>query len=164
MLKEQTLPSTCSHLLHPLFSDNFCRKLCLMTQLLMWYTLVFKESGFQIILTKHFHMHISIQEFLIPLHCQVAGCSILHLLGKCKNLQFMATSSYYNPTNYASRGSLRTYNSQLHHMPQSYRRHLQTTSEIILICYSASPYQGYGQSNVYVLCLAVVKARKISIK
>ena len=77
VLKVQTITSTSSRHHTPLFSDNFCRMHCLMTKLMIYTHL----QGKQLlnIVTKGLHMHITVSEFLIELHCLVAGCSILHL-------------------------------------------------------------------------------------
>ena len=82
----------------------------------------------------HFHMYISISEL----------CSILHLYGIIhKNLQFLATSPCYNPTTYTSCAPHPT------KVKKASTNH--TTNQ--LSSSSADPYQGYGQSNVYVFCL-----------
>ena len=46
----------------------------------------------------YFHMHISIAEFVIPLCCRVSGCSSCTCKEYSKNIQFMTTCPYYNPT------------------------------------------------------------------
>ena len=65
--------------------------------------LIFKERSFQVHLkneTTYFHMYISVSEFVIPLCHYVVGYKLLNLapVKKCKILQFMATSPYYNLT------------------------------------------------------------------
>ena len=84
-------------------SASLCSLIILLKALLDDLTLnvvhSFKESGFQIILKllPHTHFRFRIFNHII---CRVAGCSILHLLGVCKNLQFLATSPHYILTTY----------------------------------------------------------------
>ena len=42
-------------------------------------------------------MHISVLEFLIPLHCQVAGCSIFKIVGydAAKNYMFLEIKNWF---------------------------------------------------------------------
>ena len=73
----------------PYFSDNFCRKRCLASSLLMWYSSYLLENEFPSPLTEttYFHMDLSISEFVIPLCCRyqvVLSCS------SSKNIQFLA--------------------------------------------------------------------------
>ena len=54
----------------------------------------------------YFHILISISEFIFPLCCmyQVLSCTCKEY---CKDMHFLATSPYYNPTTYTSCESLR---------------------------------------------------------
>ena len=62
---EQILVSFC--IVFPWFSDNFCRKHCLLTSLLMGSHLPRKQFPFFLNKTIYFHMHIYMSEFVIPL-------------------------------------------------------------------------------------------------
>ena len=74
---------------------------CLLTSLLMCcYSLLHGKQFPNILKTTYFHMHTYISEFVIPLCCRyqvVLSCT-------CKeysnDMQFLATSLYYNPTTY----------------------------------------------------------------
>ena len=64
----------------PLVVENFCRKLCQMTSLLVWYASHLQEKQLPSALNKipNLHMHISISEFVIPLfvgHQVVQPCT-----------------------------------------------------------------------------------------
>ena len=54
--------------------------------------LIFKESGYQIILTKLLPQDITISEYLIPLGCQVSGYSIL----TCKEYIKLTIHGYFS--------------------------------------------------------------------
>ena len=75
----------------------------------MWCSSHLHGKQFPSILNKttYFHMHISISEFVIPLCCRyqvVLSCTCK----ECSNdIQFLATSPYYNPITYTSCESLR---------------------------------------------------------
>ena len=104
---EQIIVSFC--LVFPYFSDNFCRKHCLLTLLLMCCSSHLHGKQFPSILNKttYFHMHIYISEFVIPLCCGdqvVLSCTCKEY---SKDMQFLATSPYHNPTTYTSCESLR---------------------------------------------------------
>ena len=119
--------------------------------------LIFKESSFQIILTKllpHAHFRFNIFNPIMLL-----GIKLFNLapVKNIKSFKFLATSPHHNPTTNTSYESLRTYISRLHHIP--HRK--ESIYKSVWISSSACPYQGYGQSNVYVFG-AVFKARKIS--
>ena len=71
-----------------------------------WYACValfiFKESSFHLLVTKNIFSHISFQN--LSSH-YVVGVRLFHLApvrNTVKNIQFMATSPYYNPTTYTS--------------------------------------------------------------
>ena len=87
---EQVLVSFC--MVFPKFSDNFCRKHCLLTSLLMCCFSHLHGKQFPSILNKttYFHMHIYISEFVIPLCCRhqaVLSCTCKEY---SKVLQFLA--------------------------------------------------------------------------
>ena len=91
------------------FSDNFCRKHCLLTSILMCCSSHLHGKQFTNILNKttYFHMHISISEIFIPLCCRyqvVLSCTCKEY---SKDMQFLATSLYYNPTTCTSCESVR---------------------------------------------------------
>ena len=101
---EQILVSFCS-----VFSDNFCRENYLMTSLLMWCSSHLHGKQFPITHNKttYFHMHISISEFVIPLCCRYQVVQSCTCKKYSKDMQFLATAPYYNPTTYSSCESLK---------------------------------------------------------
>ena len=66
------------------------------------------KSSFQVFVTNaYFHMHIYISEFVIPLYRRyqvVPSCTFKEY---SKDMQFLATSPYYNTTTYNSCESLK---------------------------------------------------------
>ena len=89
------------YIVFSLLSDNF-RRNCLLTSPLMWCSLHLQGKQFQITRNKttYFHMYISISEFIIPLCCRYQVVQSWTCREYSKNIQFMATSLYYNPTTY----------------------------------------------------------------
>ena len=57
--------------------------------------------------TAYFHMHIYISEFVIALCCRYQVVLSCICKEYTKDMQFMTTSPYYNPTTYTSCESLR---------------------------------------------------------
>ncbi len=94
-----------------MFPDNSFRKHCLMTSLLMCCSSQLYRKPFPSILNKttYFHMHIYISEFVIPLWCRYQVFLSCTCKEYSKDMQFLPTSPYYNPTTYTSCESLRTY-------------------------------------------------------
>ena len=86
-------------MIFPLLSDNLCRKNCLMTSLLMCSSHI-QGKQFPITHNKttYFHIHISISGFVIPLCCRYQVVQSSTCKEYSKNILFMATSPYYNPT------------------------------------------------------------------
>ena len=73
---------------------------CLLTSLLMYCYSHLHGKRFPSILSKttYFHMHIYISEFFIPLcYRYQVGLSFTYK-EYCKDMQFLATAPYYNPT------------------------------------------------------------------
>ena len=80
-----------------------------------------------------------------------------------KNLKFLTTSPNYIPT--ACCESLITYNSRLpSHSTIVKKTSTNHITNLYWVSSSACPYQGYGQSNGYVVVFAwaVIKATQIS--
>ena len=96
---EQVIVSLC--MVFPLLSDNFCSKICLVT--LVWCSSHLQGKQFQFFVAKQL---ISSCTFLFQNWSSQDVQS--YTCKECnKNIQFMATSSYYNPTTYTSSESLR---------------------------------------------------------
>ena len=78
------------------FSENLCRKHCLMTSLLVWCASHLQGKQLPSTLRKspYFHLHISVSEFSISLCCRASGCPTLHLQGIYKCIQFLPTYPY----------------------------------------------------------------------
>ena len=85
----------------PYFSDNFSRKCCLMSSLLMWCSYYHEGKQFFILLTK---LRMSTCTFLFQnyLSHYVVGRRFFYLAPIVKNMQFLTTSPYYNPATYNS--------------------------------------------------------------
>ena len=89
---EQVIISFCMALSK--LSDNFCRKNCLMTTLLMWYPFYLQEKQFPFTRNKktYFHMHSSISQFIIPLCCRYQIIQFCTYKEYNKNIQFVLHS------------------------------------------------------------------------
>ncbi len=144
VLKEQTITSTsCLSFCILLFPNNL--KKTLFNDLHLNVVLIFKESGFQIFLTRqlpHAHYHLRISNPIT-----LSGIRLSNL-APVRNVETYNSWLLPHITIQPHQcGSLITYNSRLHHIPQSQRRHLQSHHKSIWVSSSACPHQGHGQSN-----------------
>ena len=124
-----------------------------MISLLIWCSSHLQGKQFPITLNKQLSSTCTFPFKNLSSHCVIGYQFVQPCTCKeySKNIQFMTTSPYYNPTTYTGCESLRsTYFAAASHLTIVKKTSTNHITNLYCFSSSACPYQGYGQSNGYI--------------